>query len=168
MSLILSRSIPLSNVKELGLFSYRIIVDDLMKLLRFTPNLEVLGLEALIVDEPTLNLRRKRKNFKYIASTKKIKDLRINARCSLKKMQFLAYLFPNLDYLTTSFSKNEVRDVFRLVLTKPHQILQNLFFLRINSCPETYADELNDLIRSEHLVDDYLFKVVNYTGYFWF
>ncbi|CAF1376442.1 unnamed protein product [Rotaria magnacalcarata] len=163
----LNSLLPLNKLTELNLVSYRIIVDDLLKLLRFTPNLNLLGLEALIVDEPTLNLRRKRKRFKYITGTKKIKHLRIDAQFSWKKLRFVAYLFPKLEYLEIKYIPNEIIDIFRLILTKPNHILQNLFLVCIRYCSTKYLEGLDNLIRSEHLVDDYVIKYGDDDLYLW-
>lgn len=64
----LNHLIPLDQLAELNLVSSHLILDDLLKLLRFTSNLNSLFLNAC-----TLKLPQNRENLKYIASINKIK-----------------------------------------------------------------------------------------------
>ncbi|CAF1276471.1 unnamed protein product [Rotaria sordida] len=64
-------------------------------------------------------------------------------------------------------NRKEMGNIIRFLITKPNDIIQNLFFLCISETPKICLREINMLIKLENLVNDYFIKYVNRDLYLW-
>ncbi|CAF5084069.1 unnamed protein product [Rotaria sp. Silwood1] len=87
--------------------------------------------------------------------------------CSLNEIQLIVNLFPQLDYLKTRMNRKEIRQITKYLLSKTNDKTQHLFFLCISQIPKVCLKELNILIKSENLLDNYLIKFINRDLYLW-
>ncbi|CAF5028218.1 unnamed protein product, partial [Rotaria sp. Silwood1] len=163
----LNRMIPLVQLTELAIESYNFPFDEIIKLLRFTPNLYVLKLDLLSMKEIKSNFIEQSENFQYVSKINKIKNLIIREWCSLNQIQLIVNLFPQLEYLKTSMNRKEINQIIRYLLSKTNNKTQHLFFLCISKTPKICLKELNILIKSENLLNDYFMKFINRDLYVW-
>ncbi|CAF4937477.1 unnamed protein product [Rotaria sp. Silwood1] len=163
----LNRMIPLVQLTELAIESYNFPFDEIIKLLRFTPNLYVLKLDLLSMKEIKSNFIEQSENFQYVSKINKIKNLIIREGCSLNQIQLIVNLFPQLEYLKTSMNRKEINQIIRYLLSKTNNKTQHLFFLCISKTPKICLKELNILIKSENLLNDYFMKFINRDLYVW-
>ncbi|CAF5016043.1 unnamed protein product, partial [Rotaria sp. Silwood1] len=136
-------------------------LNQIIELLRFTPNLYALKLDLLHVQKTNTKLIRQSENFQYVSKINKIKNLDLQQCCSLNEIQLIVNLFPQLDYLKTRMNRKEIRQITKYLLSKTNDKTQHLFFLCISQIPKVCLKELNILIKSENLLDNYLIKFIN-------
>jgi len=70
-------------------------------------------------------------------------------------------LFPKLEYLKIGMKKEEIHQIVRLLMSKNNTQTRHLFLLCISEIPKQCLEELNILIQSEKLLDNYYIKFVN-------
>jgi hypothetical protein len=163
---VLNRILSLNKLTKLVIrsdYSFAQIV----KLIRFTPNLHTLKFKLLSLQQINSELIQQSQTFQYVSNTNKITDLDLRTDSTLEKTQLIVNLFPRLKYLKTGMKKEEIHQIVRFLLTKTNPATRHLFFLCIAEIPKRCLKELNLLIKSKNLLDDYYMKFVNRDLYLW-
>ncbi|CAF3963553.1 unnamed protein product [Rotaria magnacalcarata] len=117
--------------------------------------------------ETSSNLNKPSENFQYVSKTNKIKNLNLRGRCSLNQIQLIMTLLPLLEYLKTRMNRKEIGQIIRYLLSKSNSNSKNLFFLYVSGTPKICLKELNVLIKSGSILDDYSIKFINRDFYVW-
>jgi len=146
---------------------YHFPFDEIVKLLRFTPNLHTLKLDHLSTYETSLKLIQESDAFQYLSNKNKIINLEIRLWCSLEEIQLIVNLFPKLEYLKIGVCRKEIEQIVRYLFTNNNNKTCHLFFLCISQIPKICLREINMLIKYEKLLDDYFIKFVNRDLYLW-
>jgi len=106
--------------------------------------------------------------FKYVSTTNKIINVEVfNWSPTLEQIQLFFNLFPQLEYFKIAIDKKEFEQVIRFLFSKTTNKPRHLFFLCILRLPKRCLRELNMLIKSENLLDDYFIKFLNHDLYLW-
>ncbi|CAF0874418.1 unnamed protein product [Rotaria sordida] len=163
----LNRMIPLVQLTKLTIESYDFPFEEVIKLLRFTPNLYSLKLNLLAMTKTNSQLIKQNENFQYVTKTNKIKYLDLREYCTLNQIQLIVKLFPQLEYFKTRMNRKEIEPITKYLLLKTKNKIQHLFLLCISETPKICLKELNILIKSENLLKDYFIKFINRDLYLW-
>ena len=163
----LNRMIPLEQLTKLVIECYHFPFGQMIKLIRFIPNLHSLKLGFLSFNELYSNFIHKTEIFQYVSNTNKIKNLELRDWCTLEKIQVIVNLFPQVEYLKTGIYRKEIEQIIRFLLLKTNTKTRHLFFLCLSNIPKVCLRELNVLIKRENLLDDYFIKFVNRDLYLW-
>jgi len=167
ISTTLNRVVPLGKLTKLVIECYSFPFEEIIKLLRFTPNLNTLKLDLLSLNQNSLQLIKQSETFLYVSTTNKIKNLELRDWCRLEKIQLLIDLFPQLEYFKTGMERKEMGQIIRYLLSKNNHQTCHLFFLCISGTPKICLRELNLLIKLENLLDHYFIKFLHRDLYLW-
>jgi len=77
ISTTLNRIIPLKQLNKLAIECYDFPVEQIVKLISFTPNLHTLKLNSLSIYETSSKLLQQSEIFRYVSNTNKIKNLEL-------------------------------------------------------------------------------------------
>ncbi|CAF1424392.1 unnamed protein product [Rotaria sordida] len=159
--------LPLKQLTKLNIKSSNFPFEQIIKLIYFTPNLHVLKLDFLCLNEIYLKLIEQHEIFRYVSSTNKITNIDIREKCTLEMFQLIIYLFPQVEYLKIRINEKEISQIIRFLFSKTTDKIRRLFFLCISQIPKVCLRELNFLIKSENLLSDYSIKYINRDLYLW-
>ncbi|CAF2917603.1 unnamed protein product [Rotaria sp. Silwood2] len=163
----LRRMIPLKQLTKLVIECYKFSFAEIIQLLRFTPNLYALKLDYLPFSGINLNVIKQNEVFQYVSNRNKIKILDFRVWYSLNEIQLVVNLFPRLEYLKIGLNRKEIQSIVRFLLSKTNVKTQYVFFLCVLRIPKICLKELNVLIKSENLLNDYCSKFINRDLYLW-
>jgi hypothetical protein len=167
ISRILNRIVPLKQLTKLIIKCYDFTFEQIVSLLRFTPNLHTLKLGLLSMHKTNLKLMKQNENFQYVSNRNKIKNLEMRTSCTLEQIPLIVTLFPKLEYLKTGMNRKEIGEITRYLLSKNNIETRHLYFLCISEIAKICLKELNMLIKTENLLDVYFIKFVNRDLYIW-
>ncbi len=163
----LNRIVRLKKLTKLVIDCHDFRFEEIIKLIRFTSNLHTLKINMPSFGNINSELIQQSRTFQYVSNTNKIKYLDLRYNCTLEKIQLIVNLFPKLEYLKTGIKKEEINEIVRFILTNNNTQTGDLFFLCISEIPKRCLKELNMLIKSENLIDNYLIKFVNRDLHLW-
>jgi len=164
ISLTLTRIVPLKQLTKLMIDCYYFPFEELIHLLYFTPNLHTLKFQFLSLNDRRLKLIEKNDIFQYVSKKNQIKNLDLDGTCTFETMQLFMNLFPQVEYLKTQMKRKQIGQIIRFLLSKANH---QLFFLCISETAKICLRELNTLIKTENLLDDYFMKFVDRDLYLW-
>jgi hypothetical protein len=162
----LYRIVPLAQITKLVITLYSSPFEQMIELIRLTPSLHTLKLGVESLDETSSKLIKQSDLFQYVSKTNQITNLELTW-LTLENIQLFLDLFPQLEYLKIGINKKEIQQIIRLLFSKTNNQPQHLVFLCISQIPKRCLRELNILIKSEHLLDDYFIKFINRNLYLW-
>ncbi|CAF3099742.1 unnamed protein product [Rotaria socialis] len=162
ISTTLSHILPLKQLTKLTIKRANFTSEQIIDLIRLTPNLSVLKLDSL-----SFNGIQQNENFQYVSNTNKINTIEIRQSCSLENFQIILDLFRQVEYLKIGMNRKEVNQIIRFLSSKINNKTCRLCFLCILQIPKVCLRELNALIRSEHLFKNYSIKYINRDLYLW-
>jgi len=161
----LDRIVPVKQLTKLAIYLHEFPFDEFLKLLRLTPNLHTLKFYILSLDETSSKLSQ---TFKYVSKTNKITNLELlNWSTTVEEIKLIFNLFPQIEYLKIAIDKKEIEQIIRFLFFKPNNKPHHLVFLCIARLPKRCLKQLNMLMESENLLDDYLIKFVYHDLYLW-
>ncbi|CAF3821416.1 unnamed protein product [Rotaria magnacalcarata] len=158
--------IPLEQLTKIVLEPYRIPLEDILRLLFFTSNLHTLQFDTLGLHQNNLDFIQQHYIFDYGSKINKIESLILSGRCSLNELDFIVNLFPQLKSLETGMNRTEIKKN-SILLSKTDNKTQHLFYLCIAYIPKVCLKEINTMIKSEKLLENYSIKYINYNLYVW-
>ncbi|CAF1379616.1 unnamed protein product [Rotaria sordida] len=164
---ILHRMIPLRQLTKLVIESHLFPMEDIINLLRFTPNVHTLSLNLYILDDFNINSNKQKEICQYVLKKNKIQNLILNLRCSLSEIQFIVSLFPRLKCLKARMERKEIGQIIRCLLSKAHNKTRNLCYLCVLKIPKVCLKETKVLIKSENLLNDYSIKYIYRDIHLW-
>ncbi|CAF3800333.1 unnamed protein product [Rotaria sp. Silwood1] len=159
--------LPLKQLTKLNIKSSNFPFEQIIKLIHFTPNLHTLKLDFLSLNEIYLKLIEQNEIFRYVSNTNKITNIDIREKCTLEIFQLIIYLFSQVEYLKIRINKKEINQIIRYLFSKNTDKIRRLFFLCISQIPKVCLPELDFLIKSENLLNDYSIKYINRDLYLW-
>ena len=164
----LNRIVSLAQISKLIFIdSVEFPFEELIKLLCFTSNLHTLKYDILAFYSGNPKLIQKTDAFQYVSKRNKIKNLDIGESCTLKEIEMIINLFPQLEDLKTGIVERDFEQMIRFLLSKNNNQTSHLLFLCILKAHKGYLSKLKKLIKSENLLDGYLIKSVNRDLYLW-
>ncbi|CAF1267412.1 unnamed protein product [Rotaria sordida] len=164
ISTILNQIISLKQLIKLNITHSNFSIEQLMKLLHFTPNLHTIKYFSIFFNGIDLTSIKK-----IDLSTKnQVKKLEIyHEGCTIEEFQIILNIFPQLEYFKIGMSQNEIEQFIPFLASKTYFKTHSLFFLCISQLRKRFIPELNRLIKSKNLHDNYLIKIVYCDLYLW-
>ena len=169
ISTTLNRIVPLRRLTKLEIKCSNLSFEQFTHLLWHTPNLHTIKASSLFKGLLNVKQLTQSDHFQYVSKTNKIKNLIFDGWDTLgsNSIQLVIYLFPKLEYLKTRLIRKEIVPITRLLLTETNHKISRLCFLCITNIPKICLQELNRLIKSENLLDDYFLKFAKSELYLW-
>ncbi|CAF1414823.1 unnamed protein product [Rotaria sordida] len=165
--IILNRIIPVKNLTKIVIESFSFPLEQIINLIRFTPNLHTLKFYLIFLKKIKTNIIEQSQIFQYISKTNKIKNLDLHDDCSLERIQLIMKLFPKLESMKIGMKKKETNEIARFILSNNNIQTGPLTFLCMSQVPRRCLKEINILIKSENLVNDYCIKYFDRDLYLW-
>ncbi|CAF1341864.1 unnamed protein product [Rotaria sordida] len=165
--IILNRIIPVKNLTKIVIESFSFPLEQIINLIRFTPNLHTLKFYLIFLKKIKTNIIEQSQIFQYISKTNKIKYLDLHDDCSLERIQLIMKLFPKLESMKIGMKKKETNEIARFILSNNNIQTGPLTFLCMSQVPRRCLKEINILIKSENLVNDYCIKYFDRDLYLW-
>jgi hypothetical protein len=159
----LNRIIPLTKLTKLAIQSSKFSFEQILHLIRFTPNLHAFKFSLLSLREINSKSIEQSEIFQYVSKTNQIRNLELRTDSTLEEIQLIVKLFPRLEYLKIAMKKEDIYKIVRFLLSKTN----DLFSLCITEIPQRCLKEFNMIIKAENLLDDYYIKFVNRDLYIW-
>ncbi|CAF1403982.1 unnamed protein product [Rotaria sordida] len=160
--------ISLKQLTKLDINIWGFPFEEIIKLLRLTPNLYTLRFNAYSLQEIDSNSTKYNILLQHVLKKNKIENLLLTGDCSLNQIRFIVYVFSKLKYLKIRInSTTEISSIIRYLLSKTHNQAQHLFYLCISQIPEEYLKEIKDLIKLENLLDNYSIQYINNNLHLW-
>jgi hypothetical protein len=164
----LNRIIPLKQLTKLSIGDISLPFEQLLELLRSTPNLHTIECEGRFSNKVDLKLIQQTNTFQYVSTRNNVKKLDIyQEKCIKEKFEILMNLFPQLEYLNIGMTKKEVKQFVHCLPAKTNDKTHPLCLLHIAQSHKKAIPEMNRLMRSEDLHDDYFIKNVTYGSNLW-
>jgi hypothetical protein len=164
---ILNDIVPLEKLTKLVIECSNFPLEQIIKLIRFTCNLRTLKFNLPSFGEINYKSIKQSQNFQYVSNVNKIQHLDLRVDCSLERIELIVSLFPKLEYLKIGMKKEEINEIVRFLLSKTNHQTRHLFFLCISEIPKRCLKELNMLIQSHNLLENYSMKFVNRDLFLW-
>ncbi|CAF1523883.1 unnamed protein product [Rotaria sp. Silwood1] len=164
---ILHRMIPLKQLTKLVIESHLFPMEDIMNLLRFTPNVHTLSLNLYILDNFNINSNKQKEICQYVLKKNKIQNLILNLKCLLSEIQFIMFLFPRLEHLKARMERKEIGQIIQFLLSNAYNKTRNLCYLCILKAPKICLKETKILIESKNLLNDYSIKYIDRDVHLW-
>lgn len=163
----LNRVVPLQQLTKLMIDYYDFPFEQIVHLIRFTPQLHTLKIYLLSINRKAMIALQENPFFREVSSINRIKHLEVNDRCSFEQIEMFVQLCPNLEYLKIGMKRKETRAIVRYLLTKNNPHTRHLYCLCISQTPRVCLGEMNLLLTSEELRRDYSIKWIQRDLYLW-
>jgi hypothetical protein len=164
----LNRILPLKQLTKLVIHNIDLPFEELIELLRLTPNLHTIKYHSKFFNKVDLKLIEQSDTFQYVSTRNNVKKLNIHDEdCTLENFQILINFFLKLEYLKIGMSESQVKQFAHFLPAKTNDKIHPLCLLRIPRLRKTPRGELNGFIRSEDLHNDYLIKSISCGSNFW-
>jgi hypothetical protein len=161
-----NRILPLQQLNKLIINSLNISFEQIIKLIRFTPNLNTFKFNLLSFIGTNFKLIEQSEDFQYVSNTNKITNLELREPCTLDKFQMIMKLFPHVEYLKSGINRKEIHQIIRFLFKKTDHQTHRLLFLCISQVPKVCFSEVNVLIKFDFL-KDYSIKYIDRDLYLW-
>ena len=155
--------LPLKQLTKIDINCNDFPVNQVLNLLSLTPNLISLKWTFQSIDCDQLKSIKQSQTYRTLSNTNQIKNLQICHCCSLEEIRFFIHLFPRIESLRTGIVRKEIIPITQCILTD----IDHLFFFHITDITRTYLPKLNQFIKSEHLLENYLIKFIDQDIYLW-
>jgi hypothetical protein len=156
LSVILSRILPLKQLKKLVFDIDHYRSKTLFELLQFSSNIQTLILNCTSLCESSFILIQQYETFQLVLKTNKIINLIITTECTLEVTKLLVNLCPQLQHLTINILKNHFIATLRFLLSKS---IRHLYSLCLQHVSEDGILILNELIQQKKQYNHYFMKV---------
>lgn len=157
ISTILNQIIPLKQLMKLTIGHVNFPYEQLMELVRFTPNLHTVKYLS------PFNVKQT-----DVSKINHIKRLEIcREGCTIEQFEIILNLFPQLEHFKTGMWKNDIEQFIPYLSSTARLKTHPLFFLGISDLRRKYIPELNRLMKSKNLHDYYFIKIVYPDLYLW-
>ncbi|CAF3666684.1 unnamed protein product [Rotaria sordida] len=159
--------IPLKQLTKFVINLSRFPFEEIIKLLRLTPNLYTLQFNIYSLQDIDSNFSKYNILLQHTLKKNKIENLILTGRCSLNEIRFIIYVFSKLKYLKIGINRTEISSIIRYLLLKTHNQAQHLFYLCISNISKVCLKETKDLIKLENLLDNYSIECINQDLHLW-
>ncbi len=108
ISMILDRLIPLKNISKFSIHGEKsFCISQLMDLLYFSPNIQILIIHSISLTKINLNQIRQTQTFQTIFKKNKITNVTLTKDLNLETMQLFFNLCPRLEQLTINLDRHD-------------------------------------------------------------
>lgn len=163
----LNRIIPLKQLTKLTLHCHRLPFDRMIQLLCFTPNINTLKLNSILLYRADSFSFPETEVFRIVSNTNIVTNLTVENECTLDKIELLTALFPRMEYLTMNLDKKDLESIARFLLSKFNYNTRYLSSLCISKRRRELVEIFKNLLETEDLLHDYMLKVIDRKLYLW-
>ncbi len=106
-------------------------------------------------------------DFQFVSNTNTIRNVTCDAACNLEQIRLLVALCPRLNSLTMNRRTSNLESVVRFLLDRTNENTRHLYLLCFSRVWNNWCDKLDQLIKSETLLNDYSLKQIDWNLYLW-
>lgn len=158
---------PTEKLTKLTINHQQTTFHEVIKMLLETPNIHTLTVACPQLIGKDLGSLQKSETYRIISKKNKIRNMTLTKYYTLRTIQMLVDLFPQLQHLTLCKSQKSVENIARFLLTKYNNIPCHVSSLCIHGVDIRWTAKLKFVVESQKHVDDYSLKVVNQKLYLW-
>jgi len=166
---ILNRIIPLKQLTKLVIKCDRFSVQKMIKILCCASQIHTLVLKSMPCSRKQNDYTsiEESKDFKLVSNKNTITNVTCNGWFTLEQIKLLLALCPRLQYLTMNTFGTSLEPITRFLLDKTNQNTRHLYSLCFLTMWSNQFENLDTLIKSETLLDDYILKLIGGEIYLW-
>lgn len=166
---VLSSIIPLKQLAKLVIKCDRFSVENLIKILYYSPNIHTLELQSMFYDkvDNNLSLINHSQDFQEICRRNIITNVTCDATLTLNEIKLLVDLCPRIQYYTINGFTNNLESITCFLLRKTNQSTRHLRSLYFSRVDKNYLEKIDALIKTDTLLDDYTLKMIDFKLYLW-
>jgi hypothetical protein len=140
---------------------------EVIKILLETPNVHTLTVACPQLVGKDLGSLQESEAYRLISKQNKIRNMTFTKDYTLKTIQMLVDLFPQLQHLTLSLSQQSLEGTVRFLLSKYNKTPCHVSSLCIFGVDRTWIEKVKLVVESKKHDGDYSLKVVNQILYLW-
>lgn len=159
------RIISLKQLTQLT-FCGTLNLSEIIPILLILPNIHTLTITPNRSSAKQDFELEKSDQFKLVSKQNRIRNINI-CPCSLKMMQMIIKLFPQLHHLTLIHSESNTERIIRFFLMKHDPTVWHLSSLRILYLDTTCAKKINNIVKSKKHLRDYSMNIIGNRLYLW-
>jgi hypothetical protein len=165
----LTRIIALKKLTKLVVKCDHFSVSKVMKILCYTPNMHTLILRSMpwYQQKNDCTTAEQNEDFQLVSNTNTIKNVTCDTVCTLRQIKLLVALCPRIQQLTIKTIVRNLEPITRFLLDKTNRNTRHLCSLCLSQVNRDCFEELETLINSETLLDDYTSKRIGGNLYLW-
>ncbi len=163
----LNRILPLLHITKLIIESDYICFTKLIEILGVIPNISTLKISCPSIFDEEYTSIQQNESFKIVSNTNLIKNVIISGISTLKRIELLVALCPQLESLQTGMDRKTLNLIVQFILTKSNNHTRQLFFLCISNVPKLCLREVKRVIKLEKLLENYLIQFNSRHLYLW-
>ncbi|CAF3154433.1 unnamed protein product [Rotaria sp. Silwood2] len=167
LGIILNRIILLKQLTKLVIDCNDFRFEQVIKLLRLTPNVHTLILDCQSINHTDSISIEHTDTFRFVSNTNTITNATIKSTYSMKNIKLFVALCPRLQHLTIDINRMEPKPTIEFLLSRNNSNTRHLFSLCIKHRSKSQINKLKTLIKSEKILDDYLIKQISLELYIW-
>ncbi|CAF1179612.1 unnamed protein product [Rotaria sordida] len=167
LRIILEHIIPLKQLTTLVIDYDALSFGQLIKLLRFTPNIHTLTFKSRSIQKSNSMLIQQNQTFRLISNTNTITHVTIEERCTGENIKLFVILCTRMQHLTIDILISELESTMKFILLKTKTDLQHLCSMCIRTPRKSMIGKLKTLIELERLLDNYVIKMIDSNIYLW-
>ena len=152
---LLHRVVPLKQITKLVIECHHFSLKKMIDLLSSSPNVHTLIFESLPLYKNASLLLEQNESFRNLSERNNIKYVTFKDRCSLEKVKLLVSLCPRVQYLSIHTFARVVESVIRFLLDRNNVNTRHLSSLRFTRASKIWLVRVDQLLKSERLLDDY-------------
>jgi hypothetical protein len=153
LGIILNRIVSLKQLSKLVINCEDFRLEQLLKLLRLTPNIHTLILDCKSIDQNDFKSVHQSDMFRCVSNMNNIKNMTITETYSTKNTELLVALCPRLQHLTIDVNGRYLERILRLLLSKNNINIRHLCPLCLKHKTKSMVRRLKAIIKLEKLLD---------------
>ena len=166
---ILKSIMPLNQLTKLVIDCTYFSIQKVIKILYHTPNTHTLMLKSMACykrrDDYTSI--QQSEEFQFVSNKNNIENVTCDTACKLEQIKLIVALCPRMKYFTINRRTNHIESIIRFLLDKTNPNTRHLCVLGFSRVWNNWCDKLDQLIKSETLLDDYILKRIKWNLYLW-
>lgn len=152
---LLHRIVPLKQITKLIIECHHFSLKKMIDLLSSASNIHTLTFQSLPLYKDASLLLEQNESFRNLSERNNIKYVTFKDRCSLEKVKLLVALCPRVQYLSIHTFARTVEPVIRFVLDRNNGNTRHLSSLNFTRASKIWLVRVDQLLKSERLLDDY-------------
>jgi hypothetical protein len=106
-------------------------------------------------------------DFQLVSNRNTIQNVICDVACNLEQIKLLVALCPQLNSLTMNRRTRDLESIVRFLLDRTNANTGHLCLLCFSRAWNNWCDKLDQLIKSETLLNDYTLKQIDWNLYLW-
>lgn len=161
------KTIPVTRITKLTIENKYNKFHDVLDVLLKIPNIHTLTLTSIKVVGRDIPSLQEKENFRLVSKQNKIKNVTITDAYTLKTIQMLIELCPELQHLTLGVSQISLIPTVRFLLSENNEIPCKISSLCVLDQRGVLTAKLKTIIQSERPLNNYSLKFFNHKLYLW-